>query len=192
MPFLGRDATKREGEGGWRKESGRREEAAARSTSNFALAEDKQQTRVNTYFQIQLTDFKYPCSSFQLMKVSFSLNKTKATTAAPSASLKPTAAFASFDDDEPLDAAPTASGSGTGALRTDVNKKLAAQSSGHLSKTLRKRLEEELKVDQTVFEYDEVYDKIQEAKQRQKEKKEVDSQQKKVKTLRILSTACGS
>lgn len=126
------------------------------------------------------------------MKVSFSLNKTKATTAAPSASLKPTAAFASFDDDEPLDAAPTASSSGAGALRTDVNKKLAAQSSGHPSKTLRKRLEEELKVDQTVFEYDEVYDKIQEAKQRQKEKKEVDSQQKKVRTLRILSTACGS
>ena len=113
------------------------------------------------------------------MKVSFSLNKSKVAKAAPTPSLKQPVPFASFDDDEPIDAAPTASSSFT---RVDVNKKLAAQASGHVSKSLQKRLDAEKKVDETVFEYDEVWDKMQEAKLKQKEKKELETQQKKVIT----------
>ena len=45
---------------------------------------------------------------------------------------------------------------------------------------MKKKLEEEKKVDSTVFEYDEVWDKMQEAKQRQKEAKEADSKERKV------------
>lgn len=41
-------------------------------------------------------------------------------------------------------------------------------------------MEAEKKVDETVYEYDEVWDKMQEAKQRQKEAKEVDSKERKV------------
>ena len=41
-------------------------------------------------------------------------------------------------------------------------------------------MEEEKKVDATVFEYDEVWDKMQEAKQRQKEAKEVEAKERKV------------
>ena len=84
--------------------------------------------------------------------------------------------FASLDDDEPIDAAPTASSSGGG---TDANKRLAAQSSG-VSKALKKRIEAEKLVDQSVYEYDEVWDRMQEVKARQKEKKEVEALERKV------------
>ena len=121
------------------------------------------------------------------MKVSFSLNKSKVAKAAPTPSLKQPVAFASFDDDEPIDAAPTASSSFT---RVDVNKKLAAQASGHVSKSLQKRLDAEKKVDETVFEYDEVWDKMQETKARQKEAKEADSKERKVRGLASSLIVC--
>lgn len=108
------------------------------------------------------------------MKVAFSLSKSKPS--APAPSLKRPAAFASVDDDEPLDAAPTAS-----SLDKNVapNKQLLAQNVGS-SKTMKKRMEAEMKVDATVYEYDEVWDRIQEVKQRQKEAKEVDAKERKV------------
>lgn len=119
------------------------------------------------------------------MKVSFSLanNKNKAKTAVPigdTPSLKRSAAFASLDDDEPVDAAPTASGSG----KATVNKKLVAQNM-EISKAVKKQIEAEMKVDSTVFEYDEVYDKMQQAKQRAKEAKEVDAKERKYSTAQI-------
>jgi coiled-coil domain-containing protein 55 len=109
------------------------------------------------------------------MKLSFSL-KAKPVGAAPP--LKPAAPFASLDDDT-VDAAPTASSSS----RTEVNKRLAVQSSSATSKATRKRLEEEKKVDQTVFEYDEVYDLMKQAEQRSKEKRDVEAQERKVRSI---------
>ncbi|KZT09444.1 uncharacterized protein LAESUDRAFT_646838 [Laetiporus sulphureus 93-53] len=122
------------------------------------------------------------------MKVSFSLAKSKAKAAKPvgdAPSLKRSAAFASLDDDEPVDAAPTASQSS----KTELNKKLVAQKV-EISKTTKKRMEEEMKIDATVFEYDEVWDRMQEAKQRQKEAKETDVKQRKPKYIsNLLSSA---
>jgi hypothetical protein len=116
--------------------------------------------------------------SHDVMKLSFSLAKPKvAAPAAPPPSLKRPAAFALGDDDEPIDAAPTASSSLDKA--TTANKKLLAQNV-QTSKAMQKRMEAEKRVDQTVYEYDEVWDKMQESKQRQKEAKELESKDRKV------------
>ncbi|KAI0093865.1 coiled-coil domain-containing protein 55-domain containing protein [Irpex rosettiformis] len=128
------------------------------------------------------------------MKVSFSL-KSKAT--APSSSkplgdapsLKKPVAFASLEDDEPVDAAATAaSGSST---KISANKQLIAQNVG-MSKALKRQIEEEKKVDATVFEYDEVWDKMQEAKARQKVVKEADSKERKPKYINGLLTSAAT
>ncbi|THH33839.1 hypothetical protein EUX98_g256 [Antrodiella citrinella] len=121
------------------------------------------------------------------MKVSFSLAKAKQPnkTVGDAPSLKRPAAFASLDDDDALNAAPTV----TDAPKSSANKQLVAQNAG-LSKAAKKRLEEEQKVDATVFEYDEVWDKMQEAKQRQKVVKEVDAKERKPKYIaNLLTTA---
>lgn len=111
------------------------------------------------------------------MKVSFSLvSKAKPQPVGDAPSLKRSAAFASLDDDEPIDAAPTAS---TSSKAASVNKQIVAQNV-EMSKTTRKKLEAEQKVDSTVFEYDEVWDKMQEAKARQKAAKELDAKERKV------------
>ncbi|EPQ58270.1 hypothetical protein GLOTRDRAFT_57089 [Gloeophyllum trabeum ATCC 11539] len=109
------------------------------------------------------------------MKLSFSLtNKSKPAGAAPP--LKPPSAFASLDDD--VDAAPTASADG----KASVNKKLVAQNVG-TSKATRKKMEQEQKLDSSVFEYDEVYEKMQEAKARQKLAKEAEAKERKPKYI---------
>jgi hypothetical protein len=108
------------------------------------------------------------------MKLSFSLTtKSKPVGTAPP--LKAPSAFATADDDA-IDAAPTASNS-----NQDVapNKRLLAQNVGQ-GRTMKKRIEAEKRVDATVFEYDEVYDKMQEAKARQKVTKEVETKERKV------------
>jgi hypothetical protein len=118
-----------------------------------------------------------------VMKVSFSLNKPKpsgsaAATPAAAPSLKRPAAFGSADDDEPIDAAPTSS---SDARNNGVaaNKQLLAKNV-MTSKTMKKKMEAEMKVDATVFEYDEVWDRMQEVKQRQKEAKELEAIERKV------------
>ncbi|KZT67741.1 hypothetical protein DAEQUDRAFT_745990 [Daedalea quercina L-15889] len=122
------------------------------------------------------------------MKVSFSLANSKIKAAKPvgeTPSLKRTAAFASLDDDEPVDAAPTASDNS----KVTVNKKLVAQNV-EMSKTTKKRIEEEMKVDSSVFQYDEVWDKMQEVKLKQKEAKEADAKERKPKYINnLLQTA---
>ncbi|EKM55588.1 uncharacterized protein PHACADRAFT_256315 [Phanerochaete carnosa HHB-10118-sp] len=55
-----------------------------------------------------------------------------------------------------------------------------------MSKATKRKLEEEKKVDATVFEYDEVWDKMQEAKLRQKEVKEVETKERKPKYIEGL------
>ena len=63
-----------------------------------------------------------------------------------------------------------------------ANKQFVAQSV-EMSKAAKRRLEEERRVDATVFEYDEVWDKMQQAKLKQKEAKEAESKERKVSTL---------
>ncbi|KLO13523.1 hypothetical protein SCHPADRAFT_997291 [Schizopora paradoxa] len=116
------------------------------------------------------------------MKLSFGKPKAKA---APTPILKQPVAFGSLNDDEPLDAAPTATSS---RRDVDANKRLAAQTLAAgggvaMSRAMKKRLEEEKKVDATVYEYDEVYDRMQEAKQRQKEQKELEALDRKPKYI---------
>lgn len=129
-----------------------------------------------------LSEFR---SSPKAMKVSFSL-KSKAAAASSSKpvgdapSLKKPVAFASLEDDEPVDAAVTAIAGSSSSV--PANKRLIAQNVG-MSKALQRQIEEEKKVDATVFEYDEVYDKMQEAKARQKAAKEVDSKERKVRLI---------
>ncbi|KAF7304900.1 DUF2040 domain-containing protein [Mycena kentingensis (nom. inval.)] len=117
------------------------------------------------------------------MKLSFSLNKGKAPAQqAPTPSLKRPAAFA-FGDDEPIDAAPTSSADA--GKNVSANKKLLAQNV-HTSKSMKKRMDAERKVDSTVYEYDEVWDKMQEAKVRQKEAKEAQAKDRKPKYIAEL------
>lgn len=104
------------------------------------------------------------------MKLSFSLNKGKALGAAPP--LKPAAPFASLED-ESVDA--------TSMNGAEVNKHLVAQSSSATSRATRKKLEQEKKLDNTIFEYDEVYDLMEQAKQRSKEKRDTETQERKVR-----------
>ncbi|KAJ7439343.1 coiled-coil domain-containing protein 55-domain containing protein [Mycena latifolia] len=121
------------------------------------------------------------------MKLSFSLSATKPKAASrPSPCLKRPAALP-LDDDESIDAAPTASSSlGKG---TAPNKKLLAQNV-QSSRTMQKRMEAEKKVDKTVYEYDEVWDKMQESKLRQREAKELDSKDRKpIYIYDLLSSA---
>ncbi|KAI0665179.1 coiled-coil domain-containing protein 55-domain containing protein [Cubamyces menziesii] len=114
------------------------------------------------------------------MKVSFSLKgKAPAKPTGEAPSLKRTAAFASLDDDEPVDAAPTATGD---KGKVAANKQFIAQSV-EMSKSMKKKLEQEKKVDSTVFQYDEVWDKMQEAKLKQKEAKEADAKERKPKYI---------
>jgi coiled-coil domain-containing protein 55 len=106
------------------------------------------------------------------MKLSFSL-KAKAAPppvgAAPS--LRAPAAFGA-DDDDTRDAAP-------GIARADgaASQTLRAQA----SRAQRKRMDAERRVDASVFEYDEVYDAMQAAKNTQAAAKAVDAQERKVR-----------
>lgn len=109
------------------------------------------------------------------MKVSFSLaNKAKAKPTGSAPPLKQPVAFASLDD-EPIDAAPTASDSG----RAQGNKAYVVQNAASSSRS-KKKIEEELKVDPTVFEYDAIWDNMQEAKLRKKMENEASTKERKV------------
>ncbi|KAG6376177.1 coiled-coil domain-containing protein 55-domain containing protein [Boletus reticuloceps] len=63
-----------------------------------------------------------------------------------------------------------------------VNKTLLAGNMAS-SKATQKRMEQEVKIDATVYQYDEVWDRMQEAKERQKVAKESDAKQRKVEGL---------
>jgi coiled-coil domain-containing protein 55 len=112
------------------------------------------------------------------MKVSISLKgkqkDDKPVGAAPS--LKRPAAFGALDDDEPEDAAE----SSTVNVKAPANARLIAQNT-KVSKATRKRLEAEQQVDATVFQYDEVWDNMQLAKDKQKEIKQMETQDRKVR-----------
>lgn len=108
------------------------------------------------------------------MKLSFSLANSKTKPVGTAPPLKAPSAFATADDDA-IDAAPTTSDTKDAA----ANKKLLAQNV-NTSRTQKKRMEAEQRVDATVFEYDEVYDRMQEAKAKQKAVKEQETKERKV------------
>ncbi len=97
------------------------------------------------------------------------------------APVKKTSLFTAIDD-VPIDA--------PGPGRSEVNKRLAAMSSGSTSKTQKRRMEDEKKLDQSVYQYDEVWDNMQAAKQLAKESKEAaakDRQPKYIKNLLLTA-----
>ncbi|KAL0581714.1 hypothetical protein V5O48_000296 [Marasmius crinis-equi] len=116
----------------------------------------------------------------------FSLSLKSKSSPAPAPTLKKPVAFGSLDDDEPIDAAPTSSAAGR---NVSANKKFLAQNALN-SKSMQKRMEKEKEVDETVYDYDGVWDKMQEAKQRQKEAKEVETKERKPRYIEgLLATA---
>jgi coiled-coil domain-containing protein 55 len=123
------------------------------------------------------------------MKVSFSLNKNNKPKAqqqqAPA--LKKPSAFSALEDDIP-DSESSIPDSG----KLDANKRLASQNvTAEMSKAMKKRVAAEMQVDATVYEYDEVWDKMQQAKAKQKEEKEADTKERKVclhLTLALMNT----
>lgn len=111
------------------------------------------------------------------MKLSFSLNKPKAS-APPPVTSRPSA-FGNGDDDDSADTPsilPPSDG------KTPANKVVLAQNM-QVSKAMKKRMEAEKQVDETVYEYDEVWDKMQQAKLKAKMAKEQESKERKVSTL---------
>jgi coiled-coil domain-containing protein 55 len=115
------------------------------------------------------------------MKLSFSLNsKSSAKSVGDAPSLKRPAAFASLDDDNSGDDAPSSTHNGGAG-----NSGLVAQNV-MLSKSAKTRMEKEQRIDSTVYQYDEVWDSMQDAKARQKEIKERESKERKVRCLTLL------
>lgn len=95
------------------------------------------------------------------MKLSFSLKKKEEAPKAVAPAPKP-AVFADADTEEAIVA----------PVSTAYNVEA--------SKAMQKRIEAERRVDSTVYEYDEVWDRMQLAKQKQKEAKEIESLERKV------------
>ncbi|KAI0321895.1 coiled-coil domain-containing protein 55-domain containing protein [Amylostereum chailletii] len=113
------------------------------------------------------------------MKLSFSFKaKTKETPVGASPSLKRPAAFASLDDESTEDAAASL----TNDAKAAPNSRLIAQNAG-TSRTQLKRMAAEQAVDETVYQYDEVWDNMQEAKLKAKAVKEHETKERKPKYI---------
>jgi coiled-coil domain-containing protein 55 len=114
------------------------------------------------------------------MKLSFSLpNKAPTKPVGDAPSLKRPAAFGTLDDDTTGDEALLSSRNVTG------NSGLVVQNV-QLSKSAKKRMEKEQQVDATVYQYDEVWDSMQDSKARQKETKDRESKERKVSHLSLV------
>lgn len=107
------------------------------------------------------------------MKLSFSLKK-KAEPPKPAASIPKPAVFGDNDAEEV------------------VKPPVAVPYNVEASKAMQKRIEAEKQVDATVYEYDEVWDRIQLAKQKQKEAKEIESLERKPKYIGNLLNAAAT
>lgn len=127
--------------------------------------------------QLVLVEQELDYITYIVMKVSFSLSNknTKPLGAAPP--LAKPAAFSSLDDED----VPVASSS----KDAHANKSLLSLSVAS-SQAAQKRTERDMKTDNTVYQYDEVWDRMQEVKQRQKEAKEADATQRKVGAYHIV------
>lgn len=103
------------------------------------------------------------------MKLSISFNKPK-TTQSKVPVLQPSAFAAALNDEEAESEQNIDQPSGSRPTSHNVES----------SKAMRKRMEAAKRVDDTVYEYDEVWDKMQEAKQRQQAAKEAEAGARKV------------
>ncbi|KAF5315597.1 hypothetical protein D9611_004718 [Ephemerocybe angulata] len=108
------------------------------------------------------------------MKLSISLKKKPENPLLPSVVAKPKPSLFNDADTEEV-VAPT-----PGAYNVQA------------SKAMRKRIEAEKQVDSTVYEYDEVWDRMQVAKQKAKEAKEVESLERKPKYINSLLNAAAT
>ena len=114
-------------------------------------------------------------NSDRIMKLSFSLNKPKPIQ--PPVPINRPSTFSLADDEDPeVSGLPGKSQGKTEPLAYNA----------HSSQVMRKRMEAEKRVDETVFEYDEVWDKMQEAKLRQQASKEADASLRKVASVPYL------
>ncbi|KAG9075579.1 hypothetical protein FS749_012748 [Ceratobasidium sp. UAMH 11750] len=118
-------------------------------------------------------------------KLSFSLGKPKPKeTAAPLGTAPPLTRVA-FDDDEPVASTSTAE-TGSARRRNDMTNMAAAA----VSRKERRRMDAELKVDNTVFQYDEVWDGMKLAEAKAKAQKEDNPEDRKPKYMKnLLDTA---
>jgi coiled-coil domain-containing protein 55 len=107
------------------------------------------------------------------MKLSFSLNKPIQSPAP----IKRPSAFSLADDGDP---------EGSGLQEKSQGEAEPLAYNAHSSQVMRKRMEAEKRVDETVFEYDEVWDKMQEAKLRQQASKEADASFRKVASVQYI------
>jgi len=105
------------------------------------------------------------------MKLSFSLNKPKQPTSTPSIGAS---VFATADDDDRIDAAPTSSFANHD---TAGNKKHLAHG---IESTKDKRKRTEAEKMEEVYDYDGAWDRIQAERQRQKEAKDSEARERKV------------
>ena len=108
------------------------------------------------------------------MKLSFSLTKAATKSVGNAPSLKRPAAFGSLEDDT-TDDNPIQSARNGGTGNSDLVVRNIQS-----SKSAQKRMEKEQQIDATVYQYDEVWDSIQDAKARQKDVKEQESKERKV------------
>ena len=116
-------------------------------------------------------------------KLSFAFGKPKPKeNTSPAPSLRKPVAFGSLDDDDPLDAAPTTSNAWSSKRHQTGRNIPASTSDGSLSRAAKKKMEKELSVDSTVYEYDEVYDQMKEAQARVKSAKAAEGAERKVGT----------
>ena len=115
------------------------------------------------------------------MKLSISLNKPKVVQ--PSAPIKRPSAFSLADDGDTED---------NGLLGKSRGKTEPLAHNAHSSQAMRRRMEAEKRINETVYEYDEVWDKMQEAKQRQQASKEADASLRKVESVSCLRPACST
>ena len=115
------------------------------------------------------------------MKLSFSLPKPTTKSVGDAPPLKRPANFGTLDDDIASDDSLPAARTGRAG-----NGDLMAQNI-QLSKSAKKRMQKEQQVDATVYQYDEVWDSIQDSKARQKEMKERESKERKVRHLHIVT-----
>ncbi len=117
------------------------------------------------------------------MKLSFSLTKPATKSVGNAPSLKRPAAFGSLEDDTTDDNAIQSARNGSMGNGDLVVRNIQS------SKSVQKRMEKEQQIDATVYQYDEVWDSIQDAKAKQKDVKERESKERKVSYF--TSTCCG-
>lgn len=119
-------------------------------------------------------------------KLSFSLGKPKptiaassTTTAKPIGTAPPLTRIALDDDAEPV-----ASGSGSGSGGTARKKNdMTTLAAAAVSRKAQRKMEAEMKVDQTVFQYDEVWDGMKMAEAKSKAVKEDNPENRQVSLI---------